>query len=188
MDKRNCLLLLLPNFISIDKSKYRHQLFLKYLKLVSIGCYPTLFSGPGPFNCEMPKLLSLWKAVCDIIHKLGKSCTRHHKDTRIYYSESPTMVVGFDSGTKHIDSQMSHFFFCFYLFLPASSSCFFLFLWVSSSFVRFSMFFIQFFSSVFSRFFPFHLVFPVSSSSFFRFNSRSSALIALALFSLLYTP
>ena len=119
MDKRNCLFLLLPNFISIDKSKYRHQLFLKYLKLVSIGCYPTLFSGPGPFNCEMPKLSSLWKAVCDIIHKSGKSCMWHHRDTRTYYSDSPTMVVGFDSGTKHIDPStgcyggfwsLSHFF------------------------------------------------------------------------------
>jgi hypothetical protein len=46
-------------FISINKSKYRLQLFYKYLKLVSTGCYPTLFSGPGPFNCKKPKLLSL---------------------------------------------------------------------------------------------------------------------------------
>jgi hypothetical protein len=31
------------SFISINKSKYRHQLFYKHLKFVSTGCYPTLF-------------------------------------------------------------------------------------------------------------------------------------------------
>ena len=42
--------------------------------------------------------------MCDVTHKSGKSCMRHHRDTRTYYSDSPTMVVGFDSGTKHINT------------------------------------------------------------------------------------